>query len=138
MADSENFPHEPEVIGSESRIYRQKDVDAAEKRKAAEVLAACLGRLGDLVISRQDAATQAGRDDKERLRQVFLDERDGLRAAIVALKELQPAASSLEALLRPGHELAELLLAWLDNQPDGRSEVELKILEKARAIVEGE
>ncbi|KKL05757.1 hypothetical protein LCGC14_2602820, partial [marine sediment metagenome] len=40
MADSENFPHEPEVIGSESRIYRQKDVDAAEKRGRAEMLAA--------------------------------------------------------------------------------------------------
>ena len=71
----------------------------AIREARAEVLAACLGRLGDLVISRQDAATQAGRDDKERLRQVFLDERDGLKAAVVALKELQPAASDLEALL---------------------------------------
>ena len=38
MADSENFQHEPEVIGSESRIYRQKDMDAAVKQARAEVI----------------------------------------------------------------------------------------------------
>ncbi len=30
--------------------------------------------------------------------------------------------------------LVSLLLAWLGNQPDGRGEVELKILEKAREV----
>ena len=73
-----------------------KSLDKEIKQARAEVLAACLARLGDLVVSRQDAATQAGKDDKETL----LDERDGLRAAIRALKELQPAASALGALLR--------------------------------------
>lgn len=30
--------------------------------------------------------------------------------------------------------LVSLLLAWLDNQPDGRGEVELKVLAKAREV----
>ena len=67
-----------------------KALRSAEKQARAEVLAACLARLGDLAVSRQDAATQAGKDGKETLRNILLDERDGLKAAILALKSLQP------------------------------------------------
>ncbi len=84
MADSENFPHEPEVIGSESRIYRQKDVDAAEKRGRAEVLAACI------------RGVEVYFDD-------FYDVPPApisLEQVIKALRGVQPAASDLEELLR--------------------------------------
>ncbi|KKL56069.1 hypothetical protein LCGC14_2249070, partial [marine sediment metagenome] len=50
------------------------------------------------------------------------------------IRNLQPAASDLEALLRPGRELAELVLSiqpYQAHEPrDGRWE---PVLEKARA-----
>ena len=54
------------------------------------------------------------------------------------LRNLQPAASALEALLRPGKELAELVLSVKPYEPheprDGRWE---PVLEKARIISGG-
>ena len=72
----------------------------AAKQARAEVLAASVAKLGDLIVSRQGAATKASKDGKEGLAQIFVDERDGIKSAIRALKELQPAAKDLEALLR--------------------------------------
>ena len=141
MADSENFPHEPEVIGSESRIYRQKDVDAAEKQGRAEALAACREEIRQLRCSWENMASAE------------LDN-DGIQACKQAEQRLlliEPAAKALEALLRK-----EELTAWDDalafvwNTLSKTSAEEMKPihhkqfeiqrqlaeLEKARAILE--
>ena len=113
----------------------------------AEVLAAGVAKLGDLMVSRQGVATKASKDGKEGLAQIFVDERDGIKSALRALKELQPAASDLEALLRQEREKFAVLQMHIYellgdlhemNAPDiadsmGRVETDLKNLEKARA-----
>ena len=129
MADSENFPHEPEVIGSESRIYRQKDVDAAEKRGRSEVLAACMEALKDGV------PIGAGH---------------GVGYIYNVLSNLHPAAKDLEALLREAEvKVRRDIKLWIDervSKPKGfvhiefyaLNETRIAELEKARATSGGQ
>lgn len=125
MANSENFPHEPETIGSESRIYRQKDVDAVVKQARAEVLAevlaACKKRLEEYEAIADEWAS--------------LSRSEAIREVRRSLDTMQPAASALEALLRES-ELQGILLVHRFETTHTRCRACKRIaeLEKARAI----
>jgi hypothetical protein len=59
--------------------------------------------------------------------------RVGVKNSEVELANARLIVTSVNARPRV-EELVSLLLAWLDNQPDGRGEVELRLLKKAREV----
>ncbi len=108
-----------------------------DKHTRAEVLAAGIAKLGDLIVSRQGAAIKASKDGKEGLAQIFVDERDGIKSAIRALKELQPAASDLEALLEEARREERVeehdIVCPICSGNEGECWRRKELLEKARA-----
>ncbi len=98
MANSENFQHEPEIIASESRIYRWKDLDAAVKQGRAEALVACKANIAQ-AIHVFDGCRDRLTDDLK----IRLSAAEGL---LKSLDKLQPAAKDPEELLDKVHEAA--------------------------------
>lgn len=117
-----------EAITSEQMKSIKEEFDAKiaehDQRIRAEVLAACIE-----VIKRY-SSRYSGMDYSNNTFCACID-------LVKQVSELQPAASALEELLRPGSELAKLVLSvksYETHEPrDGRWE---PVLEKARAIVE--
>jgi len=125
MADSENFPYEPEIIGSENKIYWQKDIDAAVKQARAEVMAACIKALcphcaaGAIPTEHGIHGVLRGKNSLEQA-----------NCAAYPLRQLQPAAAkSLEELLEEARRDGQLKEAqrWF------RMHEHIAELEKARA-----